>query len=274
MSSAVPSNVRVEVIVLDGNTRRPLLANGVNKSKLMHFSDLAKGQLKPDAIRGRGWPSHGFILVKDQRLGDGHFDEDAARVLLKWIDGNDIEKPKQLTRGVLEPDMPGTDKGATFKNGVNLYATAHALRIPRQLRGDNVHDSIYLYIKDAPLRFDEFAQVIEMLAFDEGMVKTAKHNVMFKHVKGGAQETPDFKRIQDYCVNVGIWDQMLAIESEIRGRMMVQKQADLKQKAEERAKQTAEERAKQKAEDERKARERAEKPGAMDGGAFPALGRK
>ena len=58
--------------------------------------------------------------------------------------------------------------------------------------------------------------VLELLTFDAGLCKSAKHAVMHGVVKDGSNVPPEMDKIEEYCKTHGFWGEMLAIEQEIR----------------------------------------------------------
>ncbi|KAF2161057.1 hypothetical protein M409DRAFT_59338 [Zasmidium cellare ATCC 36951] len=70
--------------------------------------------------------------------------------------------------------LPVPYPSITFEQACQRYALAAYLRIPRSRLGDELRDEIWLYVYSLPaLRNDEFAMVVELLAFDGGLVRLA-----------------------------------------------------------------------------------------------------
>ena len=137
-------------------------------------------------------------------------DIEAGRKICKWIADNNVSKPEPLTVDILGLEA--------FDECVWVYKTAHGFGLRREHRGNNIRDEIYDYIKQSALRFDEFAMIVEQLDFDTGIVKTAKHMIMYREVQGGVHRAPEINKIMDYCKHVGIWEEMLAIKKEIESK--------------------------------------------------------
>lgn len=47
------------------------------------------------------------------------------------------------------------------------------------------------------------------------------NHVMFKVQKGGQEAVPEFREIREFCEKRGTWDDMLAVEAEIKQKMQV-----------------------------------------------------
>ena len=99
------------------------------------------------------------------------------------------------------------------------YATAYAFRLKREYRGDDLRNSVYDYMHQGSLTADEFAMLVEWLAFDGGLVKTAVHEVMFRYSKGGKYVPPEMASIEAYAKRVGIWEMMVIVGKGIKAKM-------------------------------------------------------
>lgn len=135
----------------------------------------------------------------------------AATRIITWITTNDINNPKRLN-----PDNLDIEE---FDDLVNVYAAAGAMQIKRQFRGDELHNTIYEYIKSSPLSYDEFAMIFDFLRFDFGLVKTAMHQVIFGKIKGGLKCPPELNKIKRFCENHSVWENMMVIEAQILEKM-------------------------------------------------------
>lgn len=199
------SNTVADVYLTLGNSNFKNVAKDMNRARLMHFSDLAAVQLK------NGTPGNPCLPKNAVTLPKGAADERAAARVTTWIATNDMKSPKQLTLAGLNLEH--------FDTIVYTYATAYAFRLKRELRGDDLRNAIYDYMHQGILTHDEFAMIVEWLAFDGGLVKTAMHEIMFRKCKGGVHMPPDMGKIEAYCKAVGMWKQMEEVGKEIGAKM-------------------------------------------------------
>ncbi len=144
----------------------------------------------------------------------------ATTKVLKWVANNNITMPTEMTVEALEVEE--------FDQAVYVYQASRTLGISRFLRGESFPHHIYNYIKQSPLRADEFAMVLELLPFDIGMCKTAKHCTLYSCTKYGVASVPDMVGIATYCEENGFWDEMEAITKQIQECMANQKVEDEK----------------------------------------------
>ena len=129
----------------------------LTKEKLAFFSVSGAGQL----AQGRPYDQRLSHLTKPTITLPGNVcTVDAAVKICNWIANNDTAKPKPLMVADLGID--------TFDQCVHLYRTSKAFALKREYRKDDVRDAIYEYIHASPLRFDEFAMILELLEFDTG----------------------------------------------------------------------------------------------------------
>ncbi|TKA82539.1 hypothetical protein B0A55_02277 [Friedmanniomyces simplex] len=182
-----------------------MLAARVDHAKLAFFSDLAVAQL------GHGTPEDSRQPKKSVTLAQGIADGKAVARIGTWIEMNDLNTPTQLTLAALNLEF--------FTDIVLTYATSHALRLKRQLRGDDIRTSLYDYIHQGNFTCDEFAMIVEFLALDGGLVKTAVHETMFRACKGGVFVPKEMGRIEEYAKQVGMWEEMASVGVEIRAKM-------------------------------------------------------
>lgn len=96
------------------------------------------------------------------------------------------------------------------------------LRIDRTLRSDSIRDDIISYVRSAPLRFDEFAMLLEVCNFDTSLGFIVKNTMMEFKVKGGV---PDMAKIEGYAQLHGMFEELTKIEKAIASRMESEKKA-------------------------------------------------
>ncbi|KAK5675260.1 hypothetical protein LTS10_012021 [Elasticomyces elasticus] len=177
----------------------------VDRSKPIHFSELAASQLKNGTPTDQRLPKYLVTLAR------GAADGKALARVTTWIETNDIEEPKQMTLAGLKLER--------FDDIVLTYATGYAMRLKRDLRGDDLRNALYDYLHQGSLTHDEFAMLVEWLPFDGGLIKTAMHQAMFRSCKGGTFVPSDMAKIEEYAKRVGMWDEMLAAKAEIKAKM-------------------------------------------------------
>lgn len=202
----------VDIYLIEASGNLKIIAKGFDKARLIHFSDLATVQLKEGGPKDPRVPKGAVCLHK------GTAEEKAAARIIKWIARFDPGEPKQLTLASL-----GVDE---FDQILYTYATANAFRLKRELRGDDIRDAIYEYIHQGAMRFDEFAMVVEWLAFDRGLVKTAIHDVMHRYCKGGVHTVPEMDKVEKYAKEAGMWKGMLEVAEQIKVKMAEKDAAD------------------------------------------------
>ncbi|KAK3723759.1 hypothetical protein LTR37_001640 [Vermiconidia calcicola] len=191
---------RALVFIKEGNSYVQVSPPNLTKEKLMLFSNYAAEQLKS--------VSRDVALSPQITLPHSAANRDAAINICKWIADNDINNPTALTLTALGLEV--------FDEVVYVHQTANCMGLNRQFRGDDVRTAIFEYFGQSPLAVIEFTMVLELLSFDSGLCKSAKHAVMHGVVKGGSNVPPEMEKIEEYCKTHGFWDEMLAIEQEIR----------------------------------------------------------
>lgn len=98
----------------------------------------------------------------------------------------------------------------------HLHRACFILHIERHLRGNAIRDDLVHYIRSAPLRFDEFALILEICNFDSTLATIVKRNtMMWKNKKGGV---PEMAQIEEYARLHGFLDEMGRIEERTRGQ--------------------------------------------------------
>lgn len=190
--------------------------DNLTREKFCAFSYLARTDF---AVNKDGTRKKSLIIDDDLNAA-------AAAKVLKWVNNNGTAtttKPREMTVEELEVDE--------FDQAVYVYQASRALGICHILRGESFPRHIYNYVKQTPLRADEFAMVIELLAFDVGLCKTAKHCTLFTCAKYGAESLPDMVGIATYCEENGFWEEMEAITKQIQEGMAKQKKEDEKEAA-------------------------------------------
>ncbi|KAK4945912.1 hypothetical protein LTR10_015005 [Elasticomyces elasticus] len=157
------TSVNVYITGIEGYHR---IAAKVDRTKLIHFSELAASQLKSGTTTDQRLPKHSVTLAK------GAADGKALARVTTWIETNDIKEPKQMTLTGLKLER--------FDDIVLTYATGYAMRLKRDLRGDDLRNAF---------------------------------------CKGGTFVPPDMAKIEEYAKRVGMWDEMLATKAEIKAKM-------------------------------------------------------
>ena len=194
-----------------------LSPDDLTRSKLCNLSFLAGKQLS----WGQGSGKTDLIL-------DGkRFDGAAVTKILKAMVNNDIHRPTPLTVEGL--------RLSSFDDLVAMYKMAESLWLHRGFKGNDLRAKIIEGIKEAPLSFRRFVQIIEELHFDTGLTRMAKHHVMYGQVKGGRLATPEIEEIRQYCLlhnsTKRLWTEMEAIRVDIRQKMENQTRRNAEQKA-------------------------------------------
>ena len=196
------ASTKISIYVTDENHVPKLVAKGLDKAKLIAFSGFAAEHLSNKA---------GRVARNSVTLVKAVADADATARIMQWIANNDATNPKPMTLDDLQLEC--------FDEIVAVHYTSNTLFINRDVRGNAVRDAIYDYTKQGALTVEEFATIVERLRFDVGLVKTAKHMVMYGKAKGGLNVPPDMARIESYCRKNGLWAEMCEIEREILSKM-------------------------------------------------------
>ena len=68
--------------------------------------------------------------------------------------------------------------------------------------------------------------IVEQLDFDTGLVKTAKHTVMYRKTKGAGWVPPEMDKIESWCKQQGFWKEMVEIEKDVKQKLAAQQVAD------------------------------------------------
>lgn len=187
----------------------------MTKANLVFFSEYAARQIAAGGAMDNRLVKFAPDVVT---LPGQAVDQEAAKKTCAWIADNDINSPKEQTVAGMKLE--------TFDEGVYAYVSANHMGLKRALRGNQIRKAIDEYIHQTPLRFDEFAMLIDLCHFDAGLTMTAKHQVMFGRSKGGLSVPPEMDKIEAYCREKGIWEEMLAIQEGIKGKRAIQKAAD------------------------------------------------
>ncbi|TKA40649.1 hypothetical protein B0A54_09110 [Friedmanniomyces endolithicus] len=118
-----------------------------------------------------------------------------------------------------EHSTPESSHIEYFDDVILTYAATYVLRLKRELRGDDVRNAIHSYIHQGNLTCDEFVAIVEWLAFDRGLVRTAVHQTMFRACKGGIFVPKEMDLIEAYAKEVGMWEGMQQVGVEIWAKM-------------------------------------------------------
>ncbi|KAK0861596.1 hypothetical protein LTR48_006316 [Friedmanniomyces endolithicus] len=200
-----PKFTPFNIYAIDDNDE-PKLAASVDHAKLAFFSDLAAAQPKEHTT-----PESSRSLRNSITFGKGVADGKAIARIGTWMETNSIKDPQQLTLASLNIEY--------FDDVVLTYAATYVLRLKRELRGDDVRNAIHSYIHQGNLTCDEFVAIVEWLAFDRGLVKTAVHQTMFRACKGGMFVPKEMGLIEEYAKEVGMWEEMQKVGEEIWVKM-------------------------------------------------------
>ncbi|KAK4615354.1 hypothetical protein CLAFUW4_10714 [Fulvia fulva] len=187
-NNMAPNNLNntADVYVIDYQGLHQHVGKGINKTSLMLLSISAHSAFQTQASPGKAPPKtsdkHLFLLHED-KPGAPSAEPEAARIVCKWIDSYDPNKP--IDAQVLTLDhIPESAGGPTLQQVVHLYHTAYAFRIDRQRRGNVLREAISDYIHNGPLSENEFRMLHDLLAFDDGTLKSAQHSTMHSQIHG------------------------------------------------------------------------------------------
>ncbi|KAK3670442.1 hypothetical protein LTR78_009683 [Recurvomyces mirabilis] len=146
---------------------------------------------------------------------------ETAKRVCAWLKTNDPKDWRPVTIGELQI--------SDFNDLVIVYATAYAMFIDPEKRGNELRQEIVDYIHASPLTRDEFVMILEVLHFDVGLAYTAKNQIMHLCVKGKRVQsstkrsvvftTPEMDQIEAYCKEKGLWCEMEDLEAKIRAKM-------------------------------------------------------
>ncbi|KAK0262777.1 hypothetical protein LTS09_002752 [Friedmanniomyces endolithicus] len=200
-----PKSTPFNIYTIDDNDEHKLAAR-VDHAKLAFFSDLAAAQPKEHST-----PESSRSLRNSITFGKGVADGKAIARIGTWIETNSIKDPQQLTLAGLDIEY--------FDDVILTYAATYVLRLKRELRGDDVRNAIHSYIHQGNLTCDEFVAIVEWLAFDRGLVRTAVHQTMFRACKGGIFVPKEMDLIEAYAKEVGMWEGMQQVGVEIWAKM-------------------------------------------------------
>lgn len=204
-------------------------------AKLTRFSHYAGTQLSRGGSTGSILPSGSVTIPGTQVEGEGM--EKALVKVLEWIDGNDVIVPQPLTAdGLGIGEFPECvyvfqfHSNNTIANLKSSYAhrATMILRVDRTIRSDSVRNDIIDYVRAAPLRFNEFAMVLEVCNFDSSLATIVKNATMEFKVKGGV---PDMARIEGYAQLHGMFEELKKIEQAVALRAASEKKAAEAKKA-------------------------------------------
>ncbi|EMC90871.1 hypothetical protein BAUCODRAFT_152854 [Baudoinia panamericana UAMH 10762] len=185
------SGITIYLVEAEGNYKK--LGSNLDRVKLVTLSDLAAEQLEGKASKDPRNLKNSVTLFK----------------------GNN---PKHLSLKGL-----GIEE---FNDVVFTYATAYAFKLKREYRGDDLRNAIYDYMHQGSLTWQEFSMIEELLGWDGGLVKTARHEVIFRWCKGGTYIPPDMEKILEYAEKAGFKDELMRIKVEMQKGMRARDERD------------------------------------------------
>lgn len=217
---------RAHVYYIDANGIKVFLGSADDRTKLTHFSSVARQQLisyRYGKIANMG-ASREVVL--------SCVDYDAGRLVLRYINDNDIHKPKPLYF-----DLLGTSPSFPF--ACKVHHATNVFRIGREVRGNELRGYLLTYIhRITKVTFAEFQVVCETLFFDSGLMKHALNKVAFHTLKGWIEQD-ELAQIDTYCrasdayKNTNLVEQIEAIfQLEMKKEEAMKKAADARAVAE------------------------------------------
>lgn len=185
-----------------------------NKDKLVFFSRTASDQLlKAD------FNSNTMKYVNKVRgITVSNVDDTAGRIVFNWINTNDIHNPRPLTLAHLP-------KNYQLLDGCKLHHASNAFHLERDLRGDAIRASIFMYLRNLrKVTLEDFQMVLEWLYFDAGLVMEMKRKIAYQTIKG---LLPDDERgrLMNWCVEsdqtegTTLVQQMVGAEAQVQAQM-------------------------------------------------------
>jgi hypothetical protein len=133
----------------------------------------------------------------------------SAEKLVAWMSEYDLAAP--ATSQELRLSRLGSDD---FNELVKLYAATYYFRMTRELRGDEIREEIWVYMKAGCLSANEFIMMYELLHFDLAIIKTIKNDFLWARTKGGKFSFPknQDEQIEEYLKRIpGEWEEMMDI---------------------------------------------------------------
>lgn len=113
--------------------------------------------------------------------------------VLKWmIDQADVKSPAPLPH----PD--------TFEEAVWALQICRAIGIFKVFMGEMMRDEIKAYMRMAPLTWQEFAMICEVVPYDTQLVRLAVAVTERRFREEGLRGVPDVRKIVEYCLENGI----------------------------------------------------------------------
>jgi hypothetical protein len=153
------------------NRGKLFLGTADNQAKLVRLSGVAREQLTRE------------VIIPP-------VDYDAGRLVLEYINENDVHNPKPLGLSSLSPHAP-------LSFACKVYHACNAFRIPRDLRGNEVREYILFSIRGLKnVTLVDFQSVCESVHFDPGLMRVIFNKVAYHIMK---------KRISEYELSC-IWE--------------------------------------------------------------------
>jgi hypothetical protein len=146
------------IFVFKPNGGKLFLGTADNQAKLVRFSGAAREQFARE------------VIIPP-------VDYDAGRLVLKYINENDIHSPKPLALSSLPAHAP-------LSFACNVYHACNAFRIPRDLRGNEVREHILFSIRGLKnVTLADFQSVCESVHFDAGLMRVLFNKVAYHTMK-------------------------------------------------------------------------------------------
>lgn len=114
-------------------------------------------------------------------------DVDATKIVLNFIDGQDLNNPAEYTYNNLQCANPGVKIPNNFKAMVTFHATASRLDMPGHLKGTSLHDFLAEYLQTNKLDLEELEHCLNTLdGIDEKLYWRAWDQTVYFHVRDSA----------------------------------------------------------------------------------------
>lgn len=185
-----------------GQTR---IAGKVSFARLVHVCPLAS-----ERLRGTSGKQ---LLLKESDI-----DYYALKWILDWVEKYNIKKSavgqEMRTSAIHSPLSNPSDPNPhiDISDVVKIQAASYYLRINPFIKGDDLKNAVYSYIKEKPLTADDFLMILEWLPFHKkDLIKTAIHQCAHQKVFGPRPE--DIEKIEEIAGQFGYLEEMKALEA-------------------------------------------------------------
>lgn len=88
----------------------------------------------------------------------------------------------------------------TFEEAVWALQVCRTMGVFKSFMGEAMRDEVWAYIRMAPLTWQEFAMIYEVIPFDTALMRLAVVETEKRFREGGLTGVPDVKKIVEYCV--------------------------------------------------------------------------